>query len=88
MTTTSTSFSERRELDQRTSDGIEVTLFWTRSSDQVTIAILDTRCGETVEFEVDGRSAFDAFQHPYAYAAAATVARHAAGPRVAHGVVA
>ena len=66
---TTTDFTERRELAHRTSDGIEVTLFWSRPSNQVTVAVLDTRFGGALEFEVDGSVAVDAFNHPYAYAA-------------------
>lgn len=60
---------DRRELAHRTSDGIEVTLFWSKPSTRVTIAVLDTRSGEALEFEVEGSAAVDAFNHPYAYAA-------------------
>jgi hypothetical protein len=67
---TETTFNERRELAHRTSDGIEVTLFWIKPSDRVTIAVLDTRSGESLEFDVAGGAALDAFNHPYAYAAA------------------
>jgi hypothetical protein len=70
---TATAFSERRELAHRTSDGIEVTLFWSKPSDRITIAIVDTRSDEALEFEVDGSAALDAFNHPYAYAAAQRV---------------
>lgn len=66
---TATAFTERRELAHRTSDGIEVTLFWNKPSSRVTIAVLDTRFGEALEFEVDGSGALDAFNHPFAYAA-------------------
>ena len=66
---TATAFTDRRELAQRTSDGIEITLFWTKPSDRVAIAILDTRSTEALEFDVDARAALDAFNHPYAYAA-------------------
>jgi hypothetical protein len=66
---TATAFTERRELAHRTSDGIEVTLFWTKPSDRVTVAVLDTRSGEILEFDVAGSAALDAFNHPYAYAA-------------------
>jgi hypothetical protein len=70
MTTTAT---ERRELAHRTGNGIDVTLFWTKSTNTVTIAALDSHSGEELEFEVDGCRALDAFNHPYAYAAAARV---------------
>ena len=62
--------NERRELAQRTSDGIEVTLLWTKSTNVITIAVIDSHSGEELEFEVGGTSALDAFNHPYAYAAA------------------
>jgi hypothetical protein len=37
---TATAFSERRELAHRTSDRIDVTLFWSKPSDRVTIAVV------------------------------------------------
>jgi hypothetical protein len=67
---TATAFSERRELAHRTSDGIDVTLFWSKPADRITVAVVDTRSDEALEFEVDGSAALDAFNHPYAYAAA------------------
>lgn len=70
---TATAITERRELAHRTSDGIEVTLFWTERSGQITIAVVDTRSEEALEFEVDSSAALDAFNHPYAYAAALRV---------------
>jgi hypothetical protein len=78
---TATTFSDRRELAHRTSDGIEVTLFWSKPSTQVTVAILDNRSNETLEFEIDGSAALDAFNHPYAYAA--QHARSVGAPNVA-----
>jgi hypothetical protein len=81
---TATASIERRELAQRTSDGIEVTLFWSKPSDHVTIAVLDTRSDEALEFDVDGSAALDAFNHPYAYAAT-RYARNLATTRFAAG---
>jgi hypothetical protein len=66
---TATTFTDRRELAHRTSDGIEIALFWSKPSNQVTIAVLDTRSDEALEFDVEGSAALDAFNHPYAYAA-------------------
>jgi len=65
--------TERRELAHRTGNGIEVTLLWTKSTDTVTVAVVDTHSGEKLEFEVDGSCALDAFNHPYAYAATVRV---------------
>ena len=66
---TPTAPTERRELAHRTSDGIEVTLFWSKSTDRITLEILDLRSGERLEFDVDRHAALDAFKHPYVYAA-------------------
>jgi hypothetical protein len=67
---TTSAANERRELAQRSSDGIEVTLLWTESTNVITIEVIDSHSAEELEFEVDGTSALDAFNHPYAYAAA------------------
>ena len=67
---TATALTERRELAHRTSDGIEVTLLWSKATNRVTIAVLDSHSEESLEFDVDGSAALDAFTHPYAYAAA------------------
>ena len=66
---TATAHTDRRELAHRASDGIEITLFWSKPSNQVTVAVLDTRSDEALEFDVEGHAALDAFNHPYAYAA-------------------
>lgn len=68
-----TSETERRELAHRTTNGIDVALFWTKSTNTVTVAVVDTHSGEELEFEVDGARAFDAFNHPYAHAATVRV---------------
>ena len=65
--------TEQRELAHRTTNGIDVTLLWTKSSNVVTIAVLDTHSGEELGFEVDASRALDAFNHPYAYAASVRV---------------
>jgi hypothetical protein len=77
---TTTPFTDRRELAQRSNDGIEVTLFWSKASNTVTLAVLDTRSDEALEFDVDGSAALDAFNHPYAYSA--RHARSAATPSI------
>jgi hypothetical protein len=65
MTTVAT---QRRELARRSTDGIEVSLFWSKLTNQVTIEVIDGRLDERLEFEVAHHKALDAFRHPYAYA--------------------
>lgn len=42
--------------------------------------MFDTRSHRALEFEVDGSAAFDAFNHPYAYAAALHAHERAVSP--------
>ena len=65
MTTTT---EHRIELAYRSSDGIAVSLFWSRLTDTVTIELIDDRLDERLEFAVARHNALDAFRHPYAYA--------------------
>ena len=65
--------TQPRELAHRSTNGIEVTLLWTKSTNTVAIAVLDTHSREELEFEVHGSRALDAFNHPYAYAATTRV---------------
>ena len=53
-----------RELDRRTSDGIEVALLWNPGTDQVVISVVDGRGGGSLRFEVAARDALEAFHHP------------------------
>ena len=64
-----TAVTRRTELAHRTSDGIDVYLFWNEPTSCVTVGVLDARADDSFELEVDGRHALDAFNHPYAYAA-------------------
>ena len=56
------------ELAHRSTDGIEVSLFWSKPSDRVTIELVDCRLDQRLDFEVARHTALDAFYHPYAYA--------------------
>jgi hypothetical protein len=71
---------ERRELANRSNDGIDVSLFWSKASNRVTISVYHARSATALEFEVDGADALDAFNHPYAYAATGG-AHHITMPR-------
>jgi hypothetical protein len=61
--------SQKTELAHRTSDGIDVYLFWDQPSSRVTVSVFDERTNNGFELEVDKRAALDAFNHPFAYAA-------------------
>ena len=60
--------TRRTELAHRTSDGIDVYLFWNEPTSRVTVRVLDGRSEDGFELELDGRQALDAFNHPFAYA--------------------
>ena len=65
-----------RELDSRMSDGIRVRLLWHSVDGHVSVAVQDTKGGETFEVPVgDDDRALDVFHHPYAYAARRQLAR-------------
>ena len=61
---TATALTDRRELAHRASDGLEITLFWAKATDRVTMAVLDTHSDQALEFDVEGHAALDAFNHP------------------------
>ena len=64
-----TATADRRELAVRSSNGIEVSLYWSKATNRVTVEVFDDRVDEGFEFEVNRSDALDAFNHPYAYAA-------------------
>lgn len=59
-----------QELAHRSSNGIDVTLLWTRSTNTVTVHVHDERTDDNFELEVaPGTSPLAVFTHPFAYAA-------------------
>jgi hypothetical protein len=66
MTATLTTQSTRRELDHRSSDGIDVTLWWNPGDDALYVTVLDSR-GDSFELVVEPDVALDVFNHPYAF---------------------
>ncbi len=59
-----------RELDRRTSDGIDVRLLWCQNDGHVTVSVTDAKTGEAFELVVrEDERAHEVFHHPYAYAA-------------------
>jgi hypothetical protein len=62
--TTATTY---RQLDQRTADGLEVTLEWNPTTDALRIVLVD-RSSEALTFPVSAADAPNAFIHPFIYA--------------------
>jgi hypothetical protein len=57
------------ELARRTSNGVEVTLFWQRGHEDVHVRVIDAGTDEAFELTVPGEIALETFYHPYAYGA-------------------
>jgi hypothetical protein len=60
--------NSRRELAHRASNGIDVTLYWGPSHDDVVVEVTDHSSQQAFEVSVARDRALDAFHHPYAYA--------------------
>jgi hypothetical protein len=69
MSSNVVNLSEYRELAHRAADGIEVTLFWNSSHDEVSLEVRDHGTDNVFYLPVARNRAMDAFNHPYAYAA-------------------
>jgi hypothetical protein len=67
MTNTTTE-NAIRELDRRSSDGIDVRLLWNSLTDQVFVAVHDACTAQSFELQVPDGDALFAFHHPYGYA--------------------
>jgi hypothetical protein len=64
----------RRELAQRSADGVEVTLLWNPVSDTIAVRVVERDTEACFELPVARDQALNAFNHPYAYAALAAAA--------------
>jgi hypothetical protein len=56
-----------KELDQRTGDGLTVTLLWDTRFNRTLIQLVDLFTGLNDLFHVPAYAAADAFQHPFSY---------------------
>jgi hypothetical protein len=59
----------RRELAQRITGGLEITLYWNVYDNSTTIEVHQKATGETISFPVPAHRALDAFHHPFAHLA-------------------
>jgi hypothetical protein len=57
-----------RELAQRTTGPVEITLYWDALCDEVMVELIDRGGGASFQLHVPPQRALDAFHHPYAYA--------------------
>jgi len=55
------------ELDQRSGNGLEVTLLWSERTGTVFVCVEDEHSGTGFHFAVDPADALEAFHHPYGY---------------------
>jgi hypothetical protein len=63
--------TRRTELASREGNGITVTLFWSRSTNLVTVTVADAANDDYFELVLDEHErALDVFHHPFAHAAA------------------
>jgi hypothetical protein len=61
----------RTELISRESNGITVTLLWSRATNLVTVAVADAATDDYFELVLDEHEpALEVFNHPFAHAAA------------------
>ena len=56
-------------LNYRENGGIHVLLLWSRTTDALSVLVVDTKTEEHFAFRVHASEAMDAFRHPFAYAA-------------------
>ena len=60
--------SERRELARRSSAGVDVTLYWHPTLDELIVCVCDKRHDAHFEIRPPRSLALDVYHHPYAYA--------------------
>ena len=65
--------SERRELARRSGAGVDVTLYWHPTLDELIVCVCDERHGGHFEIRPERYLALDVYYHPYAYADLADV---------------
>jgi hypothetical protein len=59
------------ELAHRRSNGLDVSLLWSRRTGRLVVAVLDERTDETFTLDAPRDRALDVYNHPFAYSALA-----------------
>lgn len=70
-----------RELDYRSTDGLDVALLWQPETNRLRVTVFDAKTGDDFSLSVEPAEALDAFHHPYAYASTRGV-HFVAGTRI------
>ena len=67
------------ELDERDSNGVRVTLVWSRATNRASVLVSDERSGAAFVLDVErDENPVDVFHHPFAYSAHRASERSAA----------
>lgn len=64
-----TAINDWRELASRGTDGLAVSLLWSKAADRVKVTVADEKLDDEFDLDVPGAHALGAFYHPFAYAA-------------------
>jgi hypothetical protein len=77
------STSKWKELANRVSDGLDVSLVWAKGDgkDEVVVRVTDFRAGDYFEIRAEPARALDVYHHPFAYRGTAQSTTAAAVPR-------
>lgn len=67
-TTTTQTTGSFEELDYRDGDGVQVSLLWSRTTNDLSVLVVDTKTDEQLELRVEPHEALEVFHHPFAYA--------------------
>ena len=57
------------ELAHRNSNGVDVSLLWSRRTGRLVVNVTDVRTDDSFTLDAPRHRALDVFNHPYAYAA-------------------
>jgi hypothetical protein len=57
------------ELAHRTSNGLDVSLLWSRRTGRLVVSVSDIRTDESFTLDAPRDRALDVFHHPFAYSA-------------------
>ena len=60
---------QKIDLAHRRADGIDVTLWWSRDTGEVSVEVLHFASALSFELNVEPDRALEVFYHPFAYAA-------------------